>query len=383
MTLLIYGAYGFTGELVAREALDRGLDPLLAGRDGDALRELGRELRCSVREFSLDFPETVTESVRDVDAVLNCAGPFASTATQLADACLETRTDYLDVTGEIEVFEALAEWDTPAADAGITLLPGVGFDVVPTDCVAARLAEALPEATHLELAFATGGGGGVSRGTARTAIRGLGEGSAVREDGEIRRVSLGSRSRRVTFGSGDGEGAGGRSGGAGEPREYGTVAVPWGDVSTAFHTTGIPNVTVYAAIPPRARRLIRIARPLSPVLRTRPIRWALDRLVRSRIEGPSPAERADAEVLVWGEARNAATGETVTARLRTGDAYEFTAASAVTAAERVLAGGAPSGFTTPAGAFGWRFVETVDGTEWLTVPSDGDTPANAGVSGRN
>ncbi|GAB6879670.1 trans-acting enoyl reductase family protein [Halorubrum gandharaense] len=374
MTLLIYGAYGFTGELVAREAVDRGLDPILAGRDGDALRELGRELRCSVREFDLQFPETVTESVRDVDAVLNCAGPFAATATQLADACLETRTHYLDVTGEIDVFEALDEWDTPAADAGVTLLPGVGFDVVPTDCVAARLAEALPEATHLELAFATGGGGGVSRGTARTAIRGLGEGSVVREDGDIRQIPLGSRSRRVAFGSGDGEGAGGGSESNGDTREYDTVAVPWGDVSTAYHTTGIPNVTVYAAVPPRARRLIRLARPLSPVLRTRPVRWLLDRIVRSRVDGPSPAERADAEVLVWGEARNAATGETVTARLRTGDPYEFTAASAVTAAERVLAGegpngvAVPDGFTTPAGAFGWRFVETVDGVKWRTVP---------------
>ena len=358
----MYGAYGYTGELVSRAAVDRGLDPVLAGRDGDRLRELGRELRCSVREFDLSIPEVVAESVRDVDAVLNCAGPFAATAEPLADACIEGGTDYLDVTGEWRVFEALAARDADAAAADATLLPGVGFDVVPTDCLAAALAERLPGATELALGFDADGA--VSRGTARTAVRGLGDGTVVRENGELRRLPTGTRRRRIDFGRG----------------ERAALAVPWGDVVTAAHTTGIGTVTVYAALHPRLLRLLRLARPFGPLLRTRPVRWLLDRLVASRVDGPTPDERAENEVYVWGEARASGDesgsaertvggggdgGDVVTERLRTPDPYDLTVEASLAAVERVLAGDAPSGFTTPAGAFGPSFVDVVDGAEWI------------------
>lgn len=345
VTFLLYGAYGYTGELVAREAVDRGLDPILAGRDGDALRELGRELRCSVREFGLAIPETVADSVRDVEAVLNCAGPFAATAAPLVDACLEAGTDYLDVTGEFGVFAELADRGDEAAAAGTTLLPGVGFDVVPTDCLAARLVERLPDATSLALGFDADGA--VSRGTARTAIRGLGEGTVVREGDRLIRLPIASRTREIDFGRGT------RS----------AMAVPWGDVVTAAHTTGVSDVTVYAALHPRLVRLIRLSRPFGPVLGTRPIRYLLDRVVSARVDGPSAAERAKNRVFVWGEARTT-NGETAVARLETPDPYDLTVGASLAAVKRVRAGDAPDGFTTPASAFGAGFVDVVDGVEW-------------------
>ncbi|WP_418280560.1 saccharopine dehydrogenase family protein [Halorubrum sp. DTA98] len=346
MTLLIYGAYGYTGELVSRAAVDRGRDPILAGRDGDAVRDLGRELRCSVREFDLAIPEAVAESVRDVDAVLNCAGPFAATAEPLVDACIEGRTDYLDVTGEWQVFRSIAERDHDATDADVTLLPGVGFDVVPTDCLAAALVERLPDATELALGFDADGM--VSRGTARTAVRGLGAGVVVRKDGALVRLPAGGSSRRIDFGRG----------------ERDAIAVPWGDVVTAAHTTEIGNVTVYAALHPRLVRTVRLVRPLAPLLRTRPVRWLLDRIVAARVDGPTPAERAENEVYVWGEARTD-DGRVVSERLRTPDPYVLTVETSLAAADRVLSGEAPAGFTTPASAFGSAFVDVVDGVEWL------------------
>lgn len=345
MTFLLYGAYGYTGELVAREAVARGLDPVLAGRDGDPLRELGRELRCSVREFPLQPPETVAESVRDIDVVLNCAGPFVATAEPLVEACLETGTDYLDVTGEFAVFASLAGRDAAATEADVTLLPGVGFDVVPTDCLAARLVDRLPEATAIALGFDADGD--VSRGTARTAVRGLGEGTLVREDGALVRLPIGSRTRDIDFGRGT------RS----------AVAVPWGDIVTAASTTGVENVTVYAAVPPRVQRLLRAARPLAPLLRSRPVRFLLDRIVSARVDGPSPESRAGNRAYVWGEARTD-DGETVVERLETPDPYDLTVEASLAAVERTLAGDAPAGFTTPAGAFGWAFVDAVDGVTW-------------------
>ncbi len=353
MTLLVYGAYGYTGELISGAAVDRGLDPILAGRHGDRLRDLGRDLRADVREFDLAIPEVVAESVRDVDAVLNCAGPFADTAEPLVDACIETGTDYLDVTGEWRVLAALADRDAEAAAAGVTLLPAVGFDVVATDCLAATLVDRLPDATELVLGFDADGT--VSRGTARTAVRGLGEGPVVRRDGRLVRGGGGrdparrfDRERRLDFGRG----------------ERPALAVAWGDVVTAAHTTGVENVTVYVALDPRVMRALRLSRPLGPILRTRPVRWLLDRAVAGRVEGPTADDRASNEVYVRGEVRSA-DGDRVAERLRTPDPYDLTVETALAAVERVADGRCPNGFTTPAGAFGPSFIDVVDGVRWL------------------
>ena len=132
MTLLIYGAYGYTGELIAEEAADRGLDTVVAGRDAVETEHLAERLGCEGRPFDVD---AAASHLDDVDVCLNCAGPFVETYEPLVDACLETGTDYLDITGELSVFEAIAERDREAERAGVCLLPGVGFDVVPTDCL--------------------------------------------------------------------------------------------------------------------------------------------------------------------------------------------------------------------------------------------------------
>src|SRR5262249_35866054 len=157
------------------------------------------------------------------DSVAHCAGPFARTALPVVTACLETRTPYLDITGEIAVLESLHALGGRASAAGITLLPGAGFDVVPTDCLAALLAARLPDAPQLDLAFLAGGG--ASPGSARTALEGAVEGGRIRAGGEIRVVPVGSRQVRAAFPSG----------------ARTVVSVPWGDVSTAYHSTGIPD----------------------------------------------------------------------------------------------------------------------------------------------
>ncbi|SNR35528.1 saccharopine dehydrogenase family protein [Halorubrum vacuolatum] len=362
VTLLIYGAYGYTGELISRAAVDRGRSPILAGRDGDRLRKLGRELRADVREFDLSVPEFVAESIRDVDLVLNCAGPFVATADPLVDACLETGVDYLDVTGEYAVLAAIADRSAEAAAADVTLLPAVGFDVVATDCLAADLVERLPEATTLVLGVEATGS--ISRGTARTGVRGLGVGPRIRRNGDLVRPDDGARARRLDFGRG----------------ERPALAVAWADLVTATHTTGIENVAVYVALDPFTMRAVRFTRPLTPLLRTRPVQWLLDRMAAARFEGPSPAERERSEMFVYGEACTAyeaclggaeghggprSDGDRIVARLRTPDPYDVTIETALAAVERVAAGDAPVGFTTPAGAFGPSFIDVVDGVERL------------------
>ncbi|HSY41621.1 MAG TPA: saccharopine dehydrogenase NADP-binding domain-containing protein, partial [Polyangia bacterium] len=139
MSLLIYGANGYTGELCARRAAAEGLPTVLAGRRADVVQALATELGRPHLAFALDRPAAVDAALAGVTAVLNCAGPFSRTAAQLVAACLRAKAHYLDITGELDVLEKMAGRDEEARAAGITLLPGAGFDVVPSDCLAAHL----------------------------------------------------------------------------------------------------------------------------------------------------------------------------------------------------------------------------------------------------
>ncbi|WP_222915900.1 saccharopine dehydrogenase NADP-binding domain-containing protein [Natrinema sp. SYSU A 869] len=339
-SLLIYGSYGFVGDLIAREATDRGLDPILAGRDGDQLREQVDDLEQPGRRFALEDPEIVADALEDIDCVLNCAGPFSNTAAPLVEGCLRSGTDYVDITGEIPVIESIEDRDDEATEAGITLLPAAALSTVPMDCLAAHLAERLPAATHLAL--------GVdsfrvpSVGTVRTVLEGADTGGAVRRDGRIEGVPTAWRTREIDFGRGT------------RP----AVTMPMGDISTAHYTTGIPNVEMYAVMPQPARLALKSHRYLAPLFESMPIRWALKRLAGIR-EGPSKRARQRGSAYVWGEARTG-DGERVVSRLRTPDPYVVTTDAAVTVAERVLEGGVENGFQTPAGAFGPEFVFELD-----------------------
>jgi short subunit dehydrogenase-like uncharacterized protein len=332
---MIYGANGYTGELIAREAVRRGYRPIVAGRSEERIAPLAKELGCEWSAFPLDAPR-----LDGVELVLHCAGPFSQTAMPMVRACLGAKAHYLDITGEIAVFESIFALDDEAKRAGVTLLPGVGFDVVPTDCLAAKLAERLPGADELWLAF-DARGSSLSRGTTRTMIEGLHEGGAIRRDGRLVRVPLAYDVREISF--------------AGGPRL--AMTIPWGDLSTAYRSTGIPNIRVYNAASPRTIARVRRVRPLLPLLRFALVRRALQTLAAPR-GGPSYAQRERGSVQLWGRvarrdgAEATMTGETI-------EGYAFTVLSALAAVERVLAGGIAHGSLTPSRAFGADFSDVV------------------------
>lgn len=341
--LLLYGSYGYTGRLIACHAVESGLSPVLAGRDADAVRKQAAELGLEARPVGLDDPAGLDRALQGMDVVVHCAGPFARTSRPMADACLRTGTHYLDITGELGVFEALAARDAQAKGVGVMLLPGVGFDVVPSDCLAAHLKRRLPTATRLALAF-EGLGGGVSRGTATTAVENLGSGGAVRRNGRIVPVPAAWMTREVDFGSG--------------PKTVTTI--PWGDVSTAYHSTGIPDVEVYTRIPRPMRRMMRASRYLGWLLGSGPVQGVLKRAVDRRPAGPDEESRRRGESRLWGEVEDDRGGRAVS-RLRTPEGYTLTALTAVAAARRVLAGDVEPGFRTPSLAWGPDFVLEIPG----------------------
>jgi saccharopine dehydrogenase (NAD+, L-lysine-forming) len=352
MTWLLYGANGYTGTLVARLAVARGERPVLAGRSAQKVGALASELGLDHRVFGLSDPDAVQRGLDGVSAVAHCAGPFSVTAGPMARACVNAGVHYIDVTGEIDVFEELHALHDRARAAGIVLLPGAGFDVVPTDCLAAILAEALPGATRLDLAFLAGGG--PSPGTARTAVEGMRQGGRARIDGVIRPVPFGWRTLRAEF--------------PGGPRTV--TSVPWGDVSTAYYSTGIRDITTYTAIPASAMRanqvlgLDRLLR-LGPALR-------LAQAAAGRRAGPDEAHRARTHAEVWAQASNA--DEAAQATLTTPNPYDLTADSVVRAITRL--GSLTPGTHTPSTAFGPGYVTELDGVT-LTGPSEVTEPARA------
>ena len=350
-TFLIYGATGYTGALIARHAVERGLQPVLVGRTAGKLAPFATSLGCSYRTARLDDPAGLDAAFADTTVLLNCAGPFGMSGGPLAEACLRTGTHYLDLAGEVPEFTAMAERDGRATSAGVMLLPGVGFGVVPTDCLALYLAKRLPDATHLTLAFETVGG--VSQGTAHTLFKDLMTPGVTRRAGALVEAWPAARRRRIDFGAG----------------EKTAVTNPWrGDLVTAFWSTGIGEIETLSAFPPPVPQLMRASRLLRSVWNARPVQGLLDRLIARLPPGPDERALDAGHSHCWGEAV-AADGRRVAARLHGPEAYHFTALTALAVVERVLAGEARPGFQTPARVLGEDFVLGVAGVRREDVAS--------------
>jgi saccharopine dehydrogenase (NAD+, L-lysine-forming) len=341
MTWMIYGAYGYTGRLVAALATERGELPVLAGRDKRRLRDLGELFELEHRAFDLSDAAAVRRGLEGIDAVAHCAGPFSSTSSPMVDACLDTATHYLDITGEIDVFETVLARADEARAAGIALLPGSGFDVVPSDCLAAMLARALPEATRLELAIKVGGG--ISPGTARTAMESLGTPGRARIGGVIGPIPADRRRRQVTFADGKAT----------------VYAFAWGDVSTAYHSTGIGDIVVYAALPAAVGAITSVAQMAGPATRSPLVQGALKRLV-GRLPGPSAKARSEGIGQLWGQVSDR-NGTRVQGTITTLNGYDLTADAVVRIAQSLTAGKVEAGALTPSQAFGPDFVRELDG----------------------
>ena len=335
--LALYGSYGFTGSLIAHAAVEAGVPLLLCGRNGRRLAAQAARLSVDYCVASLDEPASLDSAFSRVRAVLNCAGPIADTVDGVVEACLRARVHYLDLSGEMEVFERLQRRSTEARDAGIALVPGVGFDVVPTDCLALHVARRLPEASFLELAVQ--GVAGMSRGTALTMLQAAPRGGYVRRQGALVQVPAGWRTKTLDLGAGP----------------VPLVSVPLADLSSAYYTTGIPNITTYAAGPTLLRQLLRSTRVLRPLLASAWVQRGAAAALSLAMPPPKGDRRRQAIARVWAQAVNS-EGRTATARMRTPEPYTLTVATALESARRAANGRVPPGFHTPALAFGPDYV---------------------------
>lgn len=343
---LLYGAYGYTGELIVDEAVRRGHRPTLAGRALEKLKPLAERYGLPAVAFPLDDRQKLRAAIEGFPLVMHAAGPFIRTAEPMRRACLDAGAHYLDITGEIPVFEASFAADREARERGVAILSGVGFDVVPTDCMARYVAERVKDPRTLDIAFSALGG--ASAGTVKSALEQLPKGNLLRREGHLVPAPLGEGIRRLRFPHG----------------EKTAVPIPWGDLVTAFHTTGVPNITTYMTLPSRQARLLRLTgRALPFLLGPAPVRRVLGSLIERRGRGPDETTRRSGRSYVYVRATSD-SGEHAEAWLETLEGYTFTAIASVLAVEKTLAGSL-RGAVTPARAFGSDFVLEIPGTRRL------------------
>jgi short subunit dehydrogenase-like uncharacterized protein len=237
----------------------------------------------------------------------------------------------------------MAKLDAKANAAGITLMPGVGFDVVPSDCLAMHLKNRLPSATHLQLAFASNKGS-LSRGTSKTMVEGMGWGGAIRKNGKIIPVPLHEGITEINYGA----------------FLLPSIRIPWGDVSTAFHSTGIGNIEVFRGADKGLIKQVKMSRYLNWLLRKRVVKNYLIKEIDKKPAGPDEARRAKSKMFLWGKVWDGQQEKI--SLLETVEGYTLTAKTSVLIAQKILSGNVKLGFQTPSKAYGADLILEVPGS---------------------
>lgn len=343
---IIYGAYGYTGALITDLAVKKGLKPLLVGRSEQKLSALANSYNLPYQVADVKNLKVLNAMISDYALIINCAGPFSETADQVIRYCIEKQIHYTDITGEIGVFEMAKTFDQEAKEKNVMVMPGTGFDVVPSDCLAKYLSEKLPDAIDLELAFK--GDGGPSHGTILTAISGLGKDGAIRKDGKIIAVPNAYEVKKFDF----------------DQPGMSAATIPWGDVSTAYFSTKIPNIKVFMAMPPKAIQGMKMMKYLKGILGLS----FVQKLIKSQVKagGPSDDIRAKSNSYLIGKVTND-KGASLMAKLKTLDGYTLTAEASILIAQKILEGNLKSGYQTPSSVYGHQLILEIRGSELSDV----------------
>ncbi len=336
---MIYGANGYSAQLIIEELLKRGIRPILAGRNEVTIRKLAKNYSCDYKIFDLSDDSKSIEALTGIHTVLNCAGPFKYTAKDMIDYCLQTGTNYLDITGEMPALAYAFGNDRIAKEKGIVILPSVGFDIIPTDCLAKRLSEQMPGAINLKLGFLNINGK-ISRGTLLTTLEFLGGTGRIRRNGQMIESPIGQYTVKVKKGN----------------FSFTGISIPWGDVFTSFISTGIPNVEVYMGLPKIVFIFKNILLLFTKLLRIPFIKNVVGNYINKNVTGPNKKERDSTITFVWGRVENG-KGEMKEEVYQVMEGYNMTAVGGAESAIRVLNNEVKPGAYTPSLAFGSSYMD--------------------------
>ena len=333
---LLYGAYGYTGQLIAKEAVSRGHKPILAGRSAEKLIPLANNLNLDYRVFDLT-DNNLQQILAEFNLVYHAAGPYIHTSAPMVQACLKAGTNYLDLTGEIPVLEHNFKLDEQARQRQIAIISGAGFDVIPTDCLAKSVSELISNPTHLEIAIALCTETEcVSPGTMKTVMEHISPDALIRKDGTLIKLPMGSGAKEIRF----------------SDKTRKLVPSVWADLVTAYVSTGIPNITVYA---PYSKSIVKMMKE-TKLKKDKVHEW-----IKENVSGPDEQMRNTAHSYITAKVINN-KGEEAQAWLETMEAYRFTAVAGVRAVEKIFEF-SPKGVLTPSLAFGEDFILDIPETK--------------------
>lgn len=335
--VLIYGANGYSAQLIVEELINRGIKPALAGRNSDKLKPVAKKFNCNYKVFDLNNIDTIRKEIREFKVVLNCAGPFTYTAEKIIKACISEKVHYLDITGEIPVIEFAWTQKEAAQKAGICIIPSIGFDVIPTDCLSVITAREVKDPCSLEILLQNEKVK-ISRGTLITTIEMMTKLGKIRREGKIIDSPIGEKVFVKSIGD----------------KKYYGISIPWGDVVSAYYSTGIENITVYLGVNHFIFCVRKFLLLLLKILRPKFVKNTVIQLIKLFVIGPNEEKRIKVKSYILTTVSNRSESKTDITRVMEG--YTLTKIGAAAAVENVLVGTDKKGTLTPAMAFGEDFV---------------------------
>ena len=347
---MIYGANGYSGKLVAQLAVNKGYKPILAGRNESAIIKMANDFGLDSRVFGLENENSLAEELKDINLVLNCAGPFVETAEPFVKACLKHGVHYLDLSGELEVFEYCYSHGDEAKEKGILICPGVAFDVVPTEAIAAKLKAAMPDATTLKLGF--DGDMSLSPGSSITLLKGIGNPNLslfmVRENNILEKAQK-PKFENLAYEYGG--------------KRHKSMTLTWADLNAAHYSTDIPNIYVFIKATLTNRLSFAYMQLVSGVFKSKLIQAISQRFIKVLIKGPTLKDLENNRMLVFGEISNI-EGQTKRLYLNVSHGYKFTSQSALAFVDYCLNNNVSPGYCTPSQLTGPDFVLGFTGSRY-------------------
>ncbi|MBB4346984.1 MULTISPECIES: saccharopine dehydrogenase family protein [Rhizobiaceae] len=323
--LMIYGATGYTGRMVAEHATRAGTPVVLGGRSKKPLADLAAKLGVEYRVFALDDDALIDRSLTDVAVIVNAAGPFLRTAKPMMEASIRNGVHYIDTAAELDSYRLAEQLGAEAVAAGVTLLPGGGGSVAMLGSLAGHAVARVKNPRSIRIAMHVAGG--MSRGSAITATENISAETLARVDGEL--VAVANSIQKLDFGQG----------------AVDSFQVTLPDLITIWRATGVSNIETFVHVTgggfPQGD-------------------------LSALPDGPTEEERRENRYKAVAEVTDA-DGVVVRSILDTVNGYSFTAIAVAEAGRRVLNGEARPGFQTPAELFGDGFAETIADTTIIDV----------------
>lgn len=354
MKILIYGANGFVGAEISRLAQLQGFNAVIAGRNKLKISSLAKRLNLDYRVFSLKDYDQLNSQTEEFDVFINCAGPYIETYEPIVLACIKNNTHYLDLSGEIPVYEGIQQLALNHLDnTESMLLPGIGFDVAVTDCLALQLKEQLPTGNNLVLAFKSEGPSGLPPGTVKTMVSLIPYGNWIRKNGNMIQLKKGIKKRRIQFKTSFDK----------------AFRITWGDIYTAYYSTKIPNIEVYASFPPIVMLQLQFIDTFRKVLsRPRIMRF----LVKVLKGGSTAEQRRRTTMYVYGELTDKEGNMAVGRIIGPEGGFTWTSRLVIEALKQIKRNNWKKGYQTPASAFGSSFIHPIKGVqvEAITITSN-------------